>query len=142
MICTQSNVLAQRTSMPRLFRMPAGVGGEAPPPNLTQSPHPAVPWGPSLGQPFFRPPSPFPSGPTHCIPSHLPSAFPGQVFLKTRASVSMSVFYRASPMWTTISRKTWPSGSHCEQNLRWYTLPLTTPHPQFRQEETLVSGPW
>lgn len=68
------------------------------------------------------------------IASHLPSAFPGQVSLKMRASVSMPVFSRASPMWTSISRKTWPSGSHCEQNWRWYTLP----HSSDRREH----WPW
>lgn len=58
MICTQSNVLAQLVSMPRLFRMPAGVGGRPPisPNPPTQPLHGAPLWAShSLGH---LPPSP------------------------------------------------------------------------------------
>lgn len=49
-ICTRSNVLAQRPGVPRLSRTPA----QGAPPNPTRPPHPGCS---SLGQPLCRLPS-------------------------------------------------------------------------------------
>lgn len=107
MICTQSNVLAQQPSRPRLLRVPAqGV------PPILPSPPTQLFCGAFL----------WASYPLDYL-SHSPLGL--QIASKTISL--LHVLDKVSWEYGQDhyhSRETQPSGSHREQNLRWCTLPL------------------
>lgn len=115
-ICTQSNVLAQQASMPRLLRMP--VGGGAPP--ILPNPPTQLSYGDFLWASYSL--------------DHL-SPFP----------LGLQITSKTISLLHVLDKFSWEYGldryhsMETQQNLRWYTLPPT--HLQSSQEDTLASGP-
>lgn len=93
MICTQSNVLAQRPGVPRPSRTPAWGAS----PNHTRYPTLAVPLGPLWASPSSGRPHPHPHRPTHGIQIHhlllaCPGSYKTRLLLRLWASAFMLFF--------------------------------------------------